>query len=279
MMDRSKALVTRGALERVLARAAELQGASGEDSDVDALTEAQVLELGKEVGLSPEHLRQALAEERARIEPLNVGGSGAGLAFELFGPDAVGAQRVVRGRPERILAALDRWTQKEEGLRVKRQRTDVITWEPMRGVIGSLRRMFGAGDFALTRADEVTATVVAVDDEFTLVRLHVSFRALRSAMGSRTAFGALFGAAISGGVVVVVSSISLAIAPVVWVPLAMVPAILASSGSYYSARRTQRHVVQRALLALEQVLDRLERGDAERPSLLRMIESALPPPR
>lgn len=275
-MDRSKALVTRGALERVLARAAELQGASGEDSDVDTLTEAQVLELGKEVGLSPEHLRQALAEERARIEPLNVGGSG--VAFELFGPDLVGAQRVVRGGAERILAALDRWMQKEEGLRVKRQRTEIITWEPMRGVIGSLRRMFGAGDFALTRGDEVTATVVAVDDEFTLVRLHASFRALRSAMGNRTAFGTLFGVAISGGVVVLAYIISIAIAPVVWLLLAMVP-IASSAGSYYSARRTQQHALQRAHLALEQVLDRLERGDAERPSLLRMIESALPPAR
>jgi len=45
------------------------------------------------------------------------------------------------------------------------------------------------------------------------------------------------------------------------------------------ARQAHRHTVQRAQLALEQILDRLERGDAERPSLIKMIESALPPSR
>ena len=71
-MDPSKSVVTRGALERVLARAAELQGASGDETDAaDNLTDEQVLELGKEVGLSPEHIRQALAEERSRLSPLS----------------------------------------------------------------------------------------------------------------------------------------------------------------------------------------------------------------
>src|SRR5438034_8289674 len=112
-MDGSKPTVSRGALERVLARASELQSASGEDSEpADTLTDAQVLELGKEVGLSPEYIRQALAEERASIEPLAVPGSGVG--YYLFGGTRVGAQRVVRGSPEKVLATLDRWMQREE---------------------------------------------------------------------------------------------------------------------------------------------------------------------
>ena len=66
-MDNSKQPVSRLALERVLARAAELQGAAGDDSESrEALTEGQIVELGKEVGLSAPFLRQALAEERAR---------------------------------------------------------------------------------------------------------------------------------------------------------------------------------------------------------------------
>ncbi|HEX4681166.1 MAG TPA: hypothetical protein VH277_00585, partial [Gemmatimonadaceae bacterium] len=62
----------RASLERVLARAAELQGASGDASEAEQFTEEQLIELGKEVGLSPQHLRQAMAEERtgsiARVE-------------------------------------------------------------------------------------------------------------------------------------------------------------------------------------------------------------------
>src|SRR5437870_1498468 len=111
MVDRSKAVVSRAGLERVLARAAELQNASGDDTErPETLTEAQIEELGKEVGLSPQHVRQALAEERARIQPLATTGSGVG--YQLFGIDRVAAQRVVRGRPDRILAALDRWMQR-----------------------------------------------------------------------------------------------------------------------------------------------------------------------
>src|SRR3954468_6811020 len=105
-MERSKSPVTRGALERVLARAAELQTATGDDTDTDALTEEQVLELGREVGLSPEHNRQALAEEGVRVEhPADAGG---GLTQRLFGGTRVSTQRAVRGSAERALATLDR---------------------------------------------------------------------------------------------------------------------------------------------------------------------------
>ena len=268
MVDRSKAVVSRAALERVLARAAELQNASGDESDrPDTLTEAQIEELGKEVGLSPQHIRQALAEERARIQPIAVSGSGVG--YQLFGVDRVGAQRVVRGKPERILSALDKWMQRDEGLKVMRQRPDFIIWEPSRGIFESVRRVFGSGDFALVRANEVSATVVPVDEEFTLVRLEAVFAALRSEMASRTLIGSVFGGA--GTVVCFVLG--------VMAPVAAAPVVLLSGASYYAARRTQQHAVQRATLALEQALDRLERGDSGQPSLLRMIESALPPGR
>lgn len=268
MVDRSKAVVSRAALERVLARAAELQNASGEDAErPETLTEAQIEELGKEVGLSPQHIRQALAEERARIQPIAITASGVG--YQLFGVDRVGAQRVVRGKPDRILAALDRWMQREEGLKTLRQRPDFMIWEPSRGIFESVRRVFGSGDFALVRANEVTAAVVPVDEEFALVRLEAVFAALRSDMASRTIAGTVFGGA--GTVVALVLG--------VMAPVAVAPVVLLSAGSYYAARRTQQHAVHRASLTLEQALDRLERGESGQPSLLRLIESALPPAR
>jgi hypothetical protein len=276
VVDRSKALVSRAALERVLARAAELQGASGEDAERDTLSEAQIEELGKEVGLSPQNIRQALAEERVRIDLTPAQSSVSG---QLFGVEVLETQRVIRGKPERILAAIDRWMQKEEGLKIKRQRPDVIAWEPLRGMFGSLRRMFGTGDFALTRAEEVSGTVVATDEEFTLVRLQASFRLLRSAMKNRTAAGTAFGVAISGAAVAFAVIVPVVMSPLLWIPFAAVPAIASGAGSYYLARQAYQEALQRGHLALEQVLDRMERGDVERPSLIRMIESALPPSR
>ena len=61
----SLAPLDRAALERVLARATELQARLADAPD--ELTEKELLELGTEVGIPAEHLRQALAEER---EPL-----------------------------------------------------------------------------------------------------------------------------------------------------------------------------------------------------------------
>ena len=268
-IDRSKAVVSRAALERVLARAAELQNASGEETaqHPDSLTESQVEEVAKEVGLSSQFIRQALAEERARIEPIAM--TGSGLGYQLFGVDRVGAQRVVRGKPERILAALDSWMQKEEGLKVMRQRPDFIIWEPSQGLFDKVRRALGTGDFSLIRANEVTATVAPVDDEFSVVRLEAVFASLRAEKGSQVVFGT-----VGGGALTVVALIAN-----VMVPVAIVPAIIVPAATYFGSRRSHQHSLQRAVIALEQALDRLERGDRQRPSLLNLIEAALPPSR
>jgi hypothetical protein len=266
-MDTPKkgALVSRSALERVLARAAELQGASGEETEpADDLTDAQIVDLGKEVGLAPEYIRQALAEERARIEPLTA--SGSGVAFRLFGANRVAAQRVVRGRPERVLTTLDRWMQRDELLRVVRQRSDRLVWEPSRGFMGNLRRVFGGRDYALFRANAIAATVVPLDETSTLVRLEADFSQLRNAAASQTVAGIFFGSA---------ASAALAFLPLM-LPIVIAPAVVVGGASYAASRQRQQHALRRALLTIELVLDRLERGDTEPPSLIRMIEAALP---
>src|SRR3954469_15881065 len=95
----SRAIVSRldrASLERVLARAAELQGTAADSDASDQFTEEQLIELGKEVGLSPQNLRQALAEERTRsIAPDDE----RGFAASVFGPSRVGAARTVPGKP------------------------------------------------------------------------------------------------------------------------------------------------------------------------------------
>src|SRR5881396_1291751 len=116
---RSLPTLPRGALERVLARAAELQGSGGEDNEpADVLTDEQIVELGREVGLSSDAIRQALAEERARVTLADAPDSP--IAKTLFGASSVAAQRVVPGSPERVLATLNGWMQREEWLRVVR---------------------------------------------------------------------------------------------------------------------------------------------------------------
>jgi hypothetical protein len=269
-MERSpkKPVVSRGALERVLARAAELQAAGGDDSDrAESLTEDQVLEVGREVGLAPETIRQALAEERLRVEPPGGPTGEGGLAERLFGGARIGAQRTVRGSPEKLLATLDRWMQREEWLRVVRQRADRIIWEPRRGFFGEVRQLFRGRDNTLYRATDISATVVRIDNESTLVRLEADFTALRRGMAGQTVAGGVVGGAGTGALLFMG----------VMVPVAVVPAVVVAGAAYATARRTQQHALHRGLLTLEQVLDRLERGESQPPSLLRLIEAALPP--
>lgn len=267
-MEPPKASVTRGALERVLARATELQAAAGDAAEPsESLSEEQIIDLAKEVGLSPAHVRQALAEERARIVPASDSSSGVGA--RLFGATRVAAQRVVPGTAERVLATLDRWMQREESLRVVRQRPDRIIWEPRRGLIGSVRQLLRGRDYALYRANDISATVVRIDAQRTLVSLEADFTVLRRAMAGQAGAGALIGGA---------STVALMVMGVM-LPVAVAPAVVVTGASYVGSRRTQRHALQRAQLTLEFLLDRLERGETQPPSLLGLIETALPPAR
>ena len=266
-MNDRRALVTRHQLERVLARAAELQGLSADsEAPSDALTETQVEELGKEVGLSPASIRQAIAEERARtiVTP-----ESSGLATSLLGGSRVASQRTVPGTPARVLETLDRWMQRDELLRLVRQRHDMRVWEPSRGLVDSLRRAFGSRDYALFRANEIIATVVPVEEGSSLVSIQADFSQVRSSGVTQTVLGAGVGTAATGAAIVMH----------VMLPVAIVPAIGVTALAYFGARRRQQHALQRGLLAIEYVLDRLERGDKEPPSFMRIIESALPPSR
>jgi hypothetical protein len=263
---KSPGKLDRAALERVLARAAELQAESGEPAE--ALSEQQILEVGTEVGLSPQHLRQALAEERTRV-----GGpaAGPGVLGRLVGPATVSSTRTVRGSAAAVLAQLDDWMQREECLRVKRHFPDRIVWEARQGLFDSIRRGLNVGGraYVLSRAHEVSATVVPVDGERALVRLDADLGTHRSSVAGQGVTLVGLGAA-SSGVAAVLG---------VLIPVAVVPAVAAAAIGYYQARARHARAIARTQLALEQVLDRLERGELPRPSLLGAIAAAATLPR
>jgi hypothetical protein len=247
----------------VLARAAELQMDAGMPAE-GALTEEQLLELGREVGLSQDYLRQAIAEERTRITlPTE-----SGVMAALFGSATASAMRVVPGSPERVLAALDSWMQREECLQVKRRFGDRLVWEARRDIVGSIKRGFNIGGrgYHLSRADDVAATVLPAEEGKSLVRLDAL---LGEARGSRVSGSA---AAVAGGAAV---STIFAILGVM-LPIALVPAAIAIPGAW-AIGRTHLKTVTRAQLALEQVLDRLEYGESE--ARQQGLLSVLQPPR
>ena len=250
----------RAALERVLARAAELQAGDADTGEL-TLTEAQILDVGNEVGIPAKHLRQALAEERSRVAvPVERGRIAA-----FFGSATVSASRTVRGKPADLFEKLDATMQRDESLRVKRRFPDRIAWEPMGGMATEFRRLLNVGGhgYRLARAEEVAATVIAIDAERSIVRLDASLANVRK---QRIAGGS--GLVAAGGVA---SGILLALG--VMAAVTALPVTAALIGGYFVARSHAPQVAG-AQLALEQMLDRLERGELQRPSLLSAITSS-----
>jgi hypothetical protein len=244
--------LTRSALERVLARAAELQAAGGDTDEFGAMTEAQLVDLGKEVGLSADVLRQAMAEERSRAimpEERGVLGSVAGVA-------TVTASRTMRGTPSQVLGALDSWMQNGEALQVKRRFADQLVWEARRDFAARIRRAFTGRTFDFTPATDVSGIAAPAGADKVHVRLVADFSAARERRVEMAIIAAI-AMSITG---VPLRIIGLAL------PLAVIPPLVLAIAAFVITRRQYRAMILRAQLALEQALDRLEFGDAKPPS-------------
>ncbi len=251
----------RTTIERVLARAAELQATSGsgDDDGTANLSESQLIEIGKEVGISPTTLTQALAEERSRIAVPE----DTGLLSSITGPAVATASRAVRGTAAEVLISLDNWMQRDECLQVQRRFPDRITWEPRAGWLGVLQRGFNVSGrgYYLCRATQVAATVVPIEGGRVLVRLDADLSESRSSrlkVGGVLLTGGLFGAGILTALGVLAPLPVLATEGLAAIPL------VAGAASAYQVGKRHRQLVTRAQLALEQTLDRLEFGTTRR---------------
>ncbi len=241
-------------LERVIQRAAELQ--SRERDVGDSLTEEELLQLGQEVGIAPTHLRRALQEERSRaLVPAEVG-----TMVRLFGPKRVATERVINGKPGRVEQTLFEWMSEGELLQVKRRYPDSTSWERKEGAWASLRRSLGVGGrkYLLARSREVVTRVSAIDEDRSLVQLIADMSNTRNEYmtGSSLLMGT--GGAITG----------IAFVLGVMVPVALAPALV-SLPIAYTVARDRRRQVDKVLVALEQILDRLEHGDLDQKPKLR----------
>jgi hypothetical protein len=236
----------RAALERVMLRAAQLQ-AGARDLD-EGLTEDDLLKLGAEVGIPAPYIRQALLEERTRLEVPDDRGFRAWLS----GPRRLVAERTVPGPAARVRQVLEYWMTTGELLSVKRRFPDQVAWEPQRGAVAAFKRGFGLGgrDYRLAEAREVVGQVTEVAPDRSHVRLVADLGNTQQAYLGGAAVLAVAGAAGAGILLV------LGFAAVV----AVLPAPAAVAGGLALAR-SRSGSLERVQTALEQVLDRLEHGE------------------
>ena len=272
---RNEPMLPRAALERVLARATELQG-DGTSEASDAISESRLMEIAREVGIDTAKLRQALAEERARLpmqEPEQ------GVVLDALGPPRLSAQRIVPGTPAEVLAKLDAWMPRMEALAVRRRVADRVSWEPRHDKLGNFLRSLGHGrtaarpraarpgcgecDACRRIAQRGAIRCGGVCDAADAAHDHHRDRArtVRRGLPAVGAHRALRRQSRSrrrrnGGVAALVGGMG-------WL-------------SWRSIRRAYREMLDRTQLRLEQLLDELESGGMQPPpSLARQVTAAL----
>ena len=268
-------VLPRVALERVLARATELQSRGGDAPDV--VSEARLLEIAREVGIDSASLRQAIAEERARA-PISDASDETGFVLESLGPGSLDAQRVVPGTPAQLLAKLEAWMPRMESLTLKRRIGDRISWEPRHDSVGNFLRSLGMGGrrFDLVRLDQVVVSVNAVDAQRSLVRFDMdAFKARRAQRTAAIALVVLL-SVVGVGLSIPIALFAAGGAATVGVPVLAVSLAGVSYAIWRGIRHGYRELLSRAHLRLEQTLDELESGGMQPPpSLARQVTAAL----
>ncbi|HVO34242.1 MAG TPA: hypothetical protein VMT21_01685 [Gemmatimonadales bacterium] len=237
--------ITREQLERIIQRAAELQ--AGEMDTGEGMTEPELLKLGSEVGIPGRFLRQAMYEEAA-------GGAALERSFvgRWVGPRMLLAHRVVPGDKAALEQAIAEFMTEEEAMTPKRRLPDRTVWERQKGLLAEMKRGLSlqGKPYHLARALDVSVQLNALEDGYCHAELAADVSNMREQ--SVTGIGVLAAAGVVG-------SLILALVPglvlLAWLPL------LAGLGLSGLAARTYRGKAMRMQTALEQVLDRLERGE------------------
>jgi hypothetical protein len=131
-------------------------------------------------------------------------------------------------------------------------------WEARRDLLGNIKRGLNVGGrgYHLTRAFDVAATAVAVDQKPVLLRLDADLSNVRTSRiraGGLTAAGGIAW----GGAVIGFGALVAAPAVLPFVALAAIPAAIGGGGAM-AIFRSHRGVAERTQLALEQALDAME---------------------
>lgn len=268
----SEPVIARAALERVLARATELQTSDAEAPE--GISEARLIEIGREVGIPADHLRLALAEERSRSPYAE---AEHGPLLDGLGAVRVSAQRSVAGSPAELLANIDAWMKREEGLDTNRRATNRLSWSPRNGPLSFIYNALGRNgrSLELVRTDEVSATVTTIDAARAVVRLDADLTRLR-----RTQRNLMIGLGVGlNATVFAVLSVPMMLLfdnalPIVGALGAAQTA--AGYGVWRLLKGQYRKAVARIHQKLEQLLDHVEHGAmVTRPTLIGQLRDAM----
>ena len=252
-MEGSRSL-TRREFDDVIRRASELAAAES-DGGEGALAESELIRIAGEVGLPERHVRRALAELRGG------GGvrSGGGPIEKLFGPEYVGASRVVPGATPTLAGRMDSFLVGGRLLQSVRRTDRLLQYRPAVDWASQIARAASATSrrYYVAAARSVEVRLEEVDPERTLVEIEVDPGTRSDAVGGAVA-GVVVGAAAGVGA-------AFALAPMVPVAIAVAGGVLltvalgAGTASWVGSR--QRRKLRDVLAEVEGILDTLESGN------------------
>lgn len=238
-------------LEAVIRRAHELQLAR--DDREEGLSEAEVLQIGRELGLSVGHVRQALAEVSAPRQAAE-----RGAVARVMGPSHLSASRAVPGEAGRVREQIERYLLEVECMVIARRHPDRTAYERGRGLGPAFRRAVGRANtksrYAPFKLEMVEVSVQPLEAGYALVTAGVDLR------GARTGLFAA-GATVGGvGSAALATFLGIAVDPLAaLLALPVLPAGVAGMRAVYGG------VTSTTAQQLESFLDRVQHGELHLP--------------
>jgi hypothetical protein len=235
--------------EMVIRRAAELQARSAEEPGTEVMSEEEVVRIGRELGLSPANLSQALAEVRSGHP------EEAGVMTRLLGEAVIDCSRTIHGSPNEVRQRMERYLVDHEYMVVLRRLPGRILFTKARGVMAAIglstSQLFNRSP--PLGLENVDLSVQPLEEGRSYVTLATDIAGRRSGYA---ATGVLAGGAATG-----VGSLALAVAIA---PPAALLALPALGIAAYATREAYASTAARVRTRLESVLDRLEHGELPR---------------
>ena len=240
-------------LEPIVRRAAELQNRRGSPG-AQSLTEAEVIEIGRQVGLQPDYVRRAIAEVHAEsLAPAAPPGSP--LLDLVAGEGRVEVRRVVPGDSTLIQEQIERQLREREKLGSLRRRHGRSVWEASSGTFARLERFlnFSGREYALAEIRQVDLAVAELEPGWALVTVTGDLGNKRDDALYAVAGGALVAMIVAFMVAAEGGSVAAGIAA------ALVAGALTACGGSAWLRWTLARRRERIGLLLEGLVDRAER--------------------
>jgi hypothetical protein len=248
--------LTRRQFDMVIRRAAELAAWEPEAGE-NALSEAELFRIAREVGLSEQHVRRALAEVHAGL-------SGHGPLDRIFGPGVLQSSRIVPGTPRELVSKIDDFLAGTQLLEAVRRGVDILQYRPALDWASKLARAasFTSRKYFVASAKSVEVHLEVVDDERTLVELVVD-------PGTRR--DSLVAAALGGGTAGVAAGLAVGASVVAVAPLLVASGVgvaLGAGAAYavtYAVGTHHKQKLREVQAEVEEILDRLEAGESLEP--------------